>query len=196
MNFSYEKAEKRLRKELDAGRFRHTMGVTYTAACLAMVHGCELEKARIAGLLHDCAKGIPDEQKFSMCREYGVSVTDAERANPPLLHAKCGALVAEYKYGIGDEEILHAIRVHTTGCIHMSLLDEIIFVADYIEPGRDQAPHLKELRKLAQRDLEQTTYRIMADTVCYLQSSPERAQMMDPATYQAYLYYKECCASV
>lgn len=192
----FEEIQKKLKKELKPSRYKHTMGVVETAGKLAEIHGYDVEKARLAALLHDCAKGIPDEQKFSMCREYCVSVTDAERANPPLLHAKCGALVAEYKYGIGDEEILHAIRVHTTGCIHMSLLDEIIFVADYIEPGRDQAPHLKELRKLAQKDLEQTTYRIMADTVCYLQSSPERAQMMDPATYQAYLYYKECCASV
>lgn len=192
----FEEIQKKLKKELKPSRYKHTMGVVETAGKLAEIHGYDVGKARLAALLHDCAKGIPDEQKFSMCREYCVSVTDAERANPPLLHAKCGALVAEYKYGIGDEEILHAIRVHTTGCIHMSLLDEIIFVADYIEPGRDQAPHLKELRKLAQKDLEQTTYRIMADTVCYLQSSPERAQMMDPATYQAYLYYKECCASV
>ena len=75
MNFSYEKAEKRLRKELDAGRFRHTMGVTYTAACLAMVHGCELEKARIAGLLHDCAKCIPNPKKLSMCAKAGIVVT-------------------------------------------------------------------------------------------------------------------------
>ena len=192
----FEEIQKKLKKELKPSRYKHTMGVVETAGKLAEIHSYDVGKARLAALLHDCAKEIPDEQKFSMCREYGVSVTDAERANPPLLHAKCGALVAEYKYGIGDEEILHAIRVHTTGCIHMSLLDEIIFVADYIEPGRDQAPHLKKLRKLAQRDLEQTTYRIMADTVCYLQSSPERAQMMDPATYQAYLYYKECCASV
>ena len=196
MNENIDVMRKKVKKYLDKNRYNHTLGVMYTAGALAMRYGTDMDRALTAGLLHDCAKGIPDEQKFSMCREYGVSVTDAERANPPLLHAKCGALVAEYKYGIGDEEILHAIRVHTTGCIHMSLLDEIIFVADYIEPGRDQAPHLKELRKLAQRDLEQTTYRIMADTVCYLQSSPERAQMMDPATYQAYLYYKECCASV
>lgn len=185
----FEKIQKELKKSLKPSRYRHTLGVMETAGALAEIYGYDSAKARLAGLLHDCAKGIPDEEKISMCREYGVRITDAEQANPSLLHAKCGALMAEYKYGIEDAEILHAITVHTTGCVKMNLLDMIIFVSDYIEPGRDRAPHLKELRRLAQQDLTETVFRIMEDTVCYLQSSPE--QVMDPTTLQAYQYYKE-----
>lgn len=191
----YEEIRKELKKELKPSRYKHTMGVVATAGKLAAIYGYDVEKARLAALLHDCAKSVPDEQKIAMCREYGISISDAEIKNPSLLHAKCGALVAEYKYGVGDEEILHAIRVHTTGCIRMSLLDKIIFVSDYIEPGRDKAPHLKELRSLAEKNLDETTFKIMEDTVCYLQSNPD--QTMDPTTYQAYLFYKEeSCASM
>lgn len=188
----YDEIQKILKKDMKPSRYKHTMGVVETAGKLAAIYGYDVNKAQLAALLHDCAKGIPDDQKISMCREYGESITDAERGNPSLLHAKCGALTAEYKYGIGDEEILHAIRVHTTGCIQMSLLDKIIFVSDYIEPGRDKAPHLKALRKLALEDLDEAVYRIMEDTICYLQSSPD--QTMDPTTYQAYLFYKEKCS--
>ncbi len=191
----YEEIQKELKKEMKPSRYKHTMGVVETAEKLAGIYGYDTEKARLAALLHDCAKSVPDNQKFSMCREYGIRISDAEKKNPALLHAKCGALVAEYKYGISDEEILHAIRVHTTGCIRMNLLDKIIFVSDYIEPGRDKAPRLQELRSLAEKNLDETTFKIMEDTVCYLRSNPD--QTMDPATYQAYLFYKEeSCASM
>ena len=189
MNMKYDEIYKALKKDMKPSRYKHTMGVVETAGKLAEIYGYDVKKAKLAALLHDCAKGIPDDQKVAMCREYGVSITDAERGAPALLHAKCGALAAEYRYGVEDEEILHAIRVHTTGCIRMNLLDKIIFVSDYVEPGRDKAPHLKELRNLAQEDLDEATYRILEDTVSYLQSNPD--QTIDPTTYQAYLFYKE-----
>lgn len=187
MNFFYEKAEKRLRKELDAGRFRHTMGVTYTAACLAMVHGCELEKARIAGLLHDCAKCIPNPKKLSMCAKAGIVVTDFERKNPFLLHAKLGAYVAEEVYKVKDPDILSAISWHTTGKPRMTQLEQIIYVADYIEPNRYKAPNLADIRKLAFEDLDLCMYRILRDTVEYLKENPKS---MDLTTEAAYRYYK------
>lgn len=109
--------------------------------------------------------------------------------NPSLLHAKCGAILAEHEYQIIDFDILHAIRVHTTGVPNMSLLDKIIFIADYIEPNRDKAPHLKELRKLADKDLDETTYLILKDTVDYLKAHED--QTMDPTTVSAYEYYRD-----
>ena len=141
--------EKQLKKELDKERFTHTMGVMYTAAALAMAHGADMDQALYAGLLHDCAKCIPNEEKLSLCEKYQISISDAERKSPSLLHAKLGAYFAKSIYGIEDEEILHAIKVHTTGEPGMNLLDKIIYIADYIEPNRDQAPNLTAIRKLA-----------------------------------------------
>ena len=83
--------EKALRKELDKERFRHTMGVMYTAASLAMAHGENMEKALLAGLLHDCAKCIPNDKKLKMCKKYQIDVTESEKKSPFLLHAKLGA---------------------------------------------------------------------------------------------------------
>ncbi len=183
----YKDIQKDLKKKMKPSRYQHVMGVVKTAEHLAQIHGADVLQASYAALLHDCAKHIEDDKKMAMCREYGVSITDAEMANPSLLHAKCGAIVAEYSYGIVDMDILHAIQVHTTGVPDMNLLDKIIFISDYIEPNRDKAPHLKELRKLADQDLDETTYRILKDTVDYLNQRSE--QMMDPTTIEAYQYY-------
>lgn len=177
-----------LKEKMKPARYQHTLGVVQTAQHLARIYASDVEKASLAALLHDCAKHIDDAQKIAMCREYGVSITEAELQNPSLLHAKCGEIVAEYHFGITDREILHAIRVHTTGVPEMNLLDQIIFVSDYIEPGRDKAPHLKELRTLADRDLNLTTYRILKDTMEYLNQRSE--QVTDPTTTAAYEYYK------
>lgn len=187
----FKDIQKDLKKKQKSSRYQHTMGVVETADILAKIHGADVSKANMAALLHDCAKHIGDAEKIAMCREYGVPITEAEQANPSLLHAKCGVIVAEYVYGIIDHEILHAILVHTTGVPNMSLLDKIIFISDYIEPNRDKAPHLKELRELAKKDLDLTTYQIMRDTVQYLNQRTE--QVMDPTTEEAYRYYAKLC---
>ena len=178
--------EKQLKKELDKERFTHTMGVMYTAAALAMAHGADMDQALYAGLLHDCAKCIPNEEKLSLCEKYQISISDAERKSPSLLHAKLGAYFAKSIYGIEDEEILHAIKVHTTGEPGMNLLDKIIYIADYIEPNRDQAPNLTAVRKLAFQDLDKTMEKILSDTLQYL---TEKGGEIDPLTNETYQYF-------
>ena len=100
----------KLKKKLTPGRFTHTMGVAYTAACMAMRFGEDMEKAYIAGLLHDCAKCISDEEKIKKCEQNGIEISPSEYANPSLLHAKLGAWYAWNKYDIHDEQICSAIR--------------------------------------------------------------------------------------
>lgn len=178
--------EKQLKKELDKERFTHTMGVMYTAASLAMAHGADMDQALYAGLLHDCAKCIPNEEKLSLCEKYQISISDAERKSPSLLHAKLGAYFAKSIYGIEDEEILHSIKVHTTGEPGMNLLDKIIYIADYIEPNRDQAPNLTAIRKLAFQDLDKTMEKILSDTLQYL---TEKGGEIDPLTNETYQYF-------
>ena len=178
--------EEKLRGQLSGRRFRHTLGVTYTSCALAMRWGADLDKARLAGLLHDCAKCIQDEEKIRVCRKHRVDVTDFEIAHPALLHAKLGPYIAEKEYGVHDPEVLDAVRWHTTGRPEMSLLEMIVYTADYIEPHRDKAPHLVTLRPLAFTDLEQCVEQILSDTVEYLSKDPDAT---DPMTAEAAAYY-------
>ena len=179
--------DKKLQKELDASRYHHTLGVMFTAASLAMVWGVSLEQAQLAGLLHDCAKCIPNEKKISMCRKHQVPVTEFELDHPFLIHAKLGAYLAGKKYGVEDPEILDAITWHTTGKEDMTLLEKIIYIADYIEPARNKAPHLTRLRKLAFTDIDECMYEILKDSMAYLSENPKT---MDPMTEQAYQFYE------
>ena len=91
-----------LKKELDDNRYQHTLGVMYTAASMAMRYDVDVLKALYAGLLHDCAKCIPNDKKLHLCGKYGFTVSDIERENPSLLHAKLGACLAHEKYGVTD----------------------------------------------------------------------------------------------
>ena len=137
-----EKMKKRVSSHLDKERYEHTLGVMYTAGAMAMRYHVDLEKALIAGLLHDCAKGLSSDKKLKLCEKYQLTVSESERKNPGLLHAKLGAYIAKTKYGIDDMEIVDAIAYHTTGRPEMTLLDKIVYIADYIEPNRNEAPNL------------------------------------------------------
>lgn len=184
-----EHVKKQLEKKLNSHRYVHTLGVMYTAASLAMRYDCDVEAAMKAGLLHDCAKCIPNKEKISLCEKQGIPISDVELANPGLLHAKLGAYLAESEYGIQDKEILHAIEVHTTGCPEMTLLDKIIYIADFMEPYRDEAPNLSDVRALAFVDLDACLFRILKDTMKYLQSKKAPVDSMTETTYDYYKQY-------
>lgn len=173
----------KLIKKLTPSRYEHTLGVAYTAAALAMRHGGDMEQAYLAGLLHDSAKYLTDEKLIEKCEKYGLPVSKEERSHPDLLHAKVGAYFAEYKYGIKDEAICHAICYHTTGCPDMPLLNQIIYVADFIEPNRDKAPRLDYFRRLAFEDVTRCTYEILENTITYLKG---KGGSMDSTTVKAY----------
>lgn len=183
-----QEIRKKVKKELDKDRYEHTKGVMYTAACLAMAHEGDMEQAMLAGLLHDCAKCVPNDEKIRICEENHIIISSVERENPTLLHAKLGALYASTKYEVTDPEIIHAIKIHTTGEPGMSLLDKIIFIADYIEPKRDKAAHLDEIRKLAFEDLDACMADILYDTLHYLNT---KKGAIDPNTQLTYEYYKQ-----
>lgn len=174
---------KHLKKKLDPRRFEHTLGVEFTCAALAMRYGYDIKKAQLAGLLHDCAKRYPGPELLRRCLEREIPVTPAEEADPSLLHAKLGAWMAKEKYGVEDEEILEAIRCHTTGKPGMSLLDKLLYVADYIEPERDTAPELAQFRKMAFIDLDEACLAMMKANLEYLRES---GRTIDPMTEVAY----------
>lgn len=178
--------KKDLKKEMDDSRFEHTLGVMYTCGALAMRYGCDLDKAMLAGLMHDCAKCMPNAKKLKMAEKHHLEITELERKNPFMLHAKLGAFLARKKYDIEDEEILNAIRWHTTGRPEMTLLDKIVYIADYIEPKRDKAPHLPMIRQKAFVDLDEALVMILRDTLGYLGDSPEHVDSMTKKTYDYY----------
>lgn len=163
-----EKVRKMVKEKVTKSRYKHILGVAYTAACLAMRYGVDMNKAYMAGLLHDCAKCIPDEEQLRLCREYHIPVTETEEQSPYLLHGKLGAYLAEHEYHVSNPEILHAIAVHTTGCPAMTPLEQIVFVADYIEPSRDKASNLTMIRNKCFEDLDEGTLDVLDSTVSYL----------------------------
>ena len=179
--------QKQMKEALSEDRFEHTIGVMYTSESLAMRYGVDMTKAAVAGLLHDCAKCIPNAQKMKMCKKNDIEISEMEEKNPSLLHAKLGAFLAEDLYGVEDPEILNAIKWHTTGKPDMTMLDIIIYMADYIEPNRDKAPNLKQIRKLCFENIEEALYQVLEGTLSYLSDRPD---MIDPMTKISYDFYK------
>lgn len=178
----------KLKDALSEKRYLHTLGVAYLSASLAMCHGVSHRDALVAGLLHDCAKHYSDDDLKVKCENLGLSVSEHEMRLPQLLHAAYGAYLAEKEYGIENEEILLAIRNHTVGRPEMTKLEQIVFLADYLEPERKQltVPSLDELRKIAFENLDEATYLVLQNTIHYLESTN---QDMAPETMETYRYY-------
>ena len=114
MKDEYVKIQEKLKKRLSEKRYAHTIGVSYTAAAMAMRYGLNVDDAAMAGLLHDCAKYMTDDELIEKCKKYGIECSETEKRNGYLLHAKLGAYYVKEKYGIDNDEICSAVRYHTT----------------------------------------------------------------------------------
>ena len=148
-------------------RMPHVLGTEQEAAFLAKKYGADVTAARIAALLHDCTKKLDLSQQLSLCRHYAIPLDEMERNYLKLLHSKTGAAVARDRFGVSDE-IYNAIFYHTTGKADMTLLEKIIYLADYIEPSR-RFPGVDELRRAVHTDLNEGLYRALLDSVKELQ---------------------------
>ena len=182
-----EKMLSRLKSKINDRRLEHSLGVEYTAACMAMVYGADIEKARIAGLLHDCAKCLPTKEKLEKARKHKLAISKFEESNPYMLHGKLGAYYAKARYEVDDDEILDAITYHTTGRPNMTLLDKIIFVADYIEPNRKELKDMDIIRREAFVDLDKCVIHILKNTLDYLNNSTNELDFMTQLTYNYYV---------
>lgn len=191
MEFTAEdilKIEEKLQKILPPKRYLHTLGVAYLSASLAMCHGISQRKALVAGLLHDCAKAYSNEELREKCRSLNLSVSEHEMHLPQLLHAAYGAYLAKEEYAVTEEEILLAIRYHTVGRPAMTKLEQIVFLADYLEPERTQvtSPPLDVIRKIAFSDLEEAMYLVLKNTIRYMEESKQETA---PETYETFQDY-------
>lgn len=179
---------KDLAEKLKKERFEHTIGVMYTAASLAMCYGADIQKALTAGLLHDCGKYCSAKEQIKLCRKYDIQLTESELEMTALVHAKLGAYLARHEYKVEDQEILDAITWHTTGRPGMTLLEKIIYIADYIEPNRRIIPGLEEIRGIVFQDIDRAVYLSAKNTVRYLNDG---GKAVDPMTVSTCDYYKK-----
>lgn len=188
MNSEIFSIREKLKASLKPGRYEHSLSVSFTCMALAMRYGYDLDKAELAGLLHDCAKCYDNNSIIAACRNSGMELTEGELQAPSIIHSRLGARMAEEKFGVNDPEILSAIACHTTGKPDMSLLDKLLYIADYIEPRRYKIKDLPAIRRLAFEDLDQALFQIMEGTLRYLKESGTYADIM---TQNAYHYYKK-----
>jgi len=168
------------RKELPTSRWEHTLRVKETAEKLAEREGVDLDKTRVAAILHDYCKFWPDDRLVNWIQTHHLP-QDLLAYNKELWHAFVGAEAALRLFQIEDEEILNAIRYHTTGRPNMSKLEKIIWLADYIEPGR-RFPGVDEVRACAEKDLDQALLKAINQTIVFL---IERGQKVYPLTLSA-----------
>ncbi|BFH61377.1 MULTISPECIES: bis(5'-nucleosyl)-tetraphosphatase (symmetrical) YqeK [Paenibacillus] len=180
MEFSREELIKSVSEQMPAMRWQHTQGVMQTAVKLAEKYGADPAKAERAAILHDVAKYWPVKKMEAMIRDNGLS-QDLLLYDKALWHAEVGAFVAKQDYGVEDQEILDAIRYHTSGRTSMTLLDKVVCLADYIEPGRD-FPGVNNIRELANHSLEEGLVAGFDSTISLLVS---RRQIIFPMTVLA-----------
>jgi len=182
MIWNFDTLKDHLEGELSEKRFRHTLGVVETAEHLAIQHGADVNDAKFAALLHDVAK----EQNIQVAEKTLISKNEVGylEHSKKVWHAPVGAYVAKEKFGIEDGDVLNAIRYHTTGRPAMTLLEKVIFVADYTEPNRTYKGCL-QVRDLWD-DLDQAVYEILRQKVEKVKAS---SKDMHPDTLAAYDYY-------
>lgn len=163
-----EKIKKDLREILSEKRYNHSIGVMEMAGELAKLYNVDVEKAMLAGLLHDNAKEMSPEELIQYVDDNNIKISEVERINTKILHGKVGADIAKKKYGV-NEEIQKAIEYHTTTNPNMTTLDKIIFVADKIELNRKSANYdIETERELAKKDLDATVIFIINSNVTSL----------------------------
>lgn len=172
----------KLKDMMDEERYVHSLGVRDYAVMLAERYGADVDKARLAGLLHDCAKGLPRQEMISKVLEAKIELGPEEFRNEALLHGPAGAVIARQVFGVEDPEILSAIECHTTGKRDMALLDKIIYLADYIEPNRD-FPGVEDLRQAAMDDLDKAVLMALRRTIKYVLDTD---RFLHPRTVEAW----------
>lgn len=165
--WSEEEIKIYLSRKLKSDRYNHVLGVVEMAEKLAIRYRADVKKARLAALIHDLAKYEGGETLIKMAKENGYEIDEVEKKAPYLLHGFAAAVIAKKEMGINDEEVLNAAIYHTTGRENMTLLEKIIYIADYIEPNRNY-PGVEELRNITFEDLDRGLIKAFDNTIRFV----------------------------
>lgn len=182
--------KKKLKRTLSLHRYKHTISVMNEACRLCTYYNKwdYAEKAMLAGILHDCAKDIPIEVQKSTCKDYSIKIDDNLSKSPKVIHQFLGAEIARREYNIKEEEVINAIRFHTTGRPNMGFLEKIVFLADFIEPERKSTDEIVEAKRLASIGLDVAIEYVLNTSINYLK---EHKQPVYTLTLDAYEFYKD-----
>ncbi|MBN2057932.1 MAG: bis(5'-nucleosyl)-tetraphosphatase (symmetrical) YqeK [Candidatus Saganbacteria bacterium] len=175
----------RLAEELDKERFDHSLRVEQTALKLAKRYGVAARQVSLAALLHDCARRYDRPGLLRQARKHGIVVDAVSRAEPKLLHAELSAILAKKEFGIRDKRVLNAIRRHTIGAPAMSRLEQVIYLADHLEEGR-QFRGVNDLRRLVKKDLNKA---MVGSTTNMLEFLLKQGLPIHPGTIATRNYY-------
>lgn len=169
-------------QRMKAARFKHSKNVAKEAVRLAKKYGADPDRAELAGILHDATKETGGDEQMSLIARAGIELTELERESPKLWHAISGAAFVQVVLGIDDREVIDAIRYHTTGRAGMTLLDKVIFIADFTSADRDY-DGVDRMRKIADKNLDEACLEGMSFTIADL---AERKLTIAPDTFAGY----------
>ncbi|MDE6181726.1 MAG: bis(5'-nucleosyl)-tetraphosphatase (symmetrical) YqeK, partial [Eubacteriales bacterium] len=184
----YSEYVEKIKENLTEKKFNHSLEVAKEAKKLANCYGINEEKAFLAGLLHDCAKCFGLDKIKKICEENNYILDNVTEKQPDLAHSFLGYFVAKNDYGIEDEEILNAIKYHTTGKANMTLFEKIIYIADYIEPTRTYFDGLERARYLAYENIDEAMAYILKNTISF---NEKKGRLIHDLSKEAYEYYKK-----
>lgn len=179
--WSYAQIDDYLRKNLKESRYVHTLGVVQSACSLAKINGVAEGKTKTAALIHDAAKNMKIDEQYKILKENNVDMDIISENSPQILHGWVAAILAKELMGVKDEEIINAVKYHTTARKSMSKLEKIIYIADYIEPNRDY-PGVEELRKATFSDLDKGVLMGIDNTITLV---IKQGQLVHPLTIDA-----------
>lgn len=185
-----EAASQKLKGMLSEKRYIHSLGVMETAEKMAMCFGVDPQKAKVAGLLHDCAKGMDKDEMLALCKKLGVKLDPVKREQRSLIHADLGAKMLETEFGITDPDIISAVEYHTLGRENMTDLEKILYLADVIEPNRKPFEGIDTLRRLCQRNLDCAMLFAIERSIEYVQ---HRHRKLHSQTLAAQQYFLTIC---
>lgn len=187
LTFDRQALLEKIRAAMKPARFQHVLGVEEAALALADRYGCDPKKASLAALLHDYAKEVEDQVFLDLIAKYGLD-RDLLNWDNNIWHGVVGAYKIAEDFGLKDEEIFQAIQRHTVGAGQMTLLDKVLYVADYIEPNRD-FPGVDEARRIARESLDKAVAYETAQTISYLAKKGISIYPQTLETYNGYVAY-------
>lgn len=175
---SIDEIRDKLKQMLSPKRYAHSIHVMEAAGKLAEKYGEDVDKAILAGLIHDCARDLKKPETFALCNKYGIIADNVMQSHPELLHGKVGSFLAQELFGVDNPRVISAVAEHTMGCEGMDKLCSIVFIADYIEAGRNY-PGVEIIRKAADESLEKAVVAGLDNTIEYIL---DKGGMLHPQT--------------